>query len=104
MNRARQWAGDRHEATSSACVRFRLYPGQPGAGHLSPINGQPIALFRATGSDWKLIDPGGNTWNFEGCATTGPHTGTCLPRIPYLVDFWFDWYNYHPASDVYRER
>lgn len=68
------------------------------------INGQPIDLFRATGSDWKLIDPEGDTWNFAGCATAGPHTGACLPRIPYLVDFWFDWHHYHPAGDVYRER
>ncbi len=50
-------------------------------------------------SHW--IDPQGNTWNFSGCATSGPAQGQCLEKINYLKDYWFDWKNYNPQTSVY---
>jgi hypothetical protein len=52
---------------------------------------------------WALLDS--NTlsrWNFQGCAVSGPATGTCLERVPALKDYWFDWRNYHPGTGVYK--
>ena len=54
-----------------------------------------------TPTDWALLDSQGNTWNFSGCATSGPATGQCLEKINFLKDYWFDWKNYNPATTVY---
>ncbi len=48
-------------------------------------------------------DSGGNTWNFEGCATTGPAQGTCLKPVYIIKDYWFDWRNYNPKTTIYRK-
>jgi Protein of unknown function (DUF3179) len=51
----------------------------------------------------KVLDSeGGNEWNFEGIATSGPDQGQRLKRIQHLMDFWFDWRIYHPNSLKYR--
>ncbi len=50
---------------------------------------------------WQLLDSQGNTWNFAGCATSGPATGHCLEKINFLKDYWFDWKNYNPQTTVY---
>ena len=79
----------------------------------SQLNGTEIDLYRAPPpnqdsaskedtSDWKLIDSQGNTWNFAGCATSGPATGACLDKIQFLKDYWFDWKNYNPQTTVYN--
>ena len=88
----------------------------------SQWNGQDIELYRDTqgdgGSDaksdgqsggqsngqapeWRLLDSQGNTWNFAGCATSGPALGQCLQKINFLKDYWFDWKNYNPRTTVY---
>jgi hypothetical protein len=78
----------------------------------SQWNGRDIELYRdtddlsaerrnATSQPWHLIDSQGNTWNFAGCATSGPAQGQCLEKINYLKDYWFDWKNYNPQTTVY---
>ena len=80
----------------------------------SQWNGQDIELYRDTQSEgksdgqsdersgeWRLIDSAGNTWNFAGCATSGPAVGQCLEKINFLKDYWFDWKNYNPQTTVY---
>ena len=68
----------------------------------SQVNGSDIELYRdAQSADWRLLDPQGNTWNFAGCATSGPATGQCLQKINFLKDYWFDWKNYNPQTTVY---
>jgi hypothetical protein len=72
----------------------------------SQWNGQDIELYRDTQSDgqsleWRLLDSLGNTWNFAGCATSGPALGQCLEKISFLKDYWFDWKNYNPQTTVY---
>ena len=65
------------------------------------LHGNDIELYRDAGSEWRLIDSNGNTWNFAGCATDGPAKGKCLEKINYLKDYWFDWKNYNPQTTVY---
>ena len=72
----------------------------------SQLNGADIDLYRDTQSDgksseWRLLDSQGNTWNFAGCATSGPAAGQCLQKINSLKDYWFDWKNYNPQTTVY---
>jgi hypothetical protein len=72
----------------------------------SQLNGADIELYRESQSnaqnpEWRLLDSQGNTWNFAGCATSGPATGQCLEKINFLRDYWFDWRNYNPATTVY---
>ena len=73
----------------------------------SQWNGTDIELYRDAGNrdsatqQWGLIDAQGNTWNFAGCATSGPAQGQCLEKINYLKDYWFDWKNYNPQTTVH---
>jgi hypothetical protein len=72
----------------------------------SQWNGMDIELYRDAQSDgqsreWRLLDSQGNTWNFAGCATSGPASGQCLEKINFLEDYWFDWKNYSPRTTVY---
>jgi hypothetical protein len=69
-------------------------------------NGTNVELYRDAeqpeGASQRLIDSQGNTWNFSGCATSGPAQGQCLEKINYLKDYWFDWKNYNPQTTVYN--
>lgn len=44
----------------------------------------------------------GSEWNFDGCAVKGKRAGECLPLVPALRDYWFDWRNYHPDTTIFR--
>ncbi len=72
----------------------------------SQLKGLDIELYRDAQNDgkspeWRLLDSQGNTWNFAGCATSGPAAGQCLEKINFLKDYWFDWKNYNPRTTVY---
>jgi Protein of unknown function (DUF3179) len=72
----------------------------------SQLKGSAIELYRDAQSNakspgWRLLDSQGNTWNFAGCATSGPAAGQCLEKINFLKDYWFDWKNYNPRTTVY---
>jgi hypothetical protein len=84
----------------------------------SQWNGLDIELYRDTQNDgksdeksdgqsvkqaaeWRLLDSQSNTWDFAGCATSGPALGQCLQKINFLKDYWFDWKNYTPQTTVY---
>jgi hypothetical protein len=43
----------------------------------------------------------GSEWNFAGIAIAGPMEGRELARVVPLKDYWFDWKNYHPETQVY---
>jgi hypothetical protein len=43
-----------------------------------------------------------STWNFQGCAVSGPMTGRCLTEVESHKDYWFDWVNHHPATAVFH--
>jgi Protein of unknown function (DUF3179) len=68
----------------------------------SQLNGLDIELYRdAQTSEWRLVDARGNTWDFAGCATSGPAAGQCLQKINFLKDYWFDWKNYNRQTTEY---
>ena len=49
-----------------------------------------------------MVDVGsGSRWSFQGEAITGPLAGRRLVPVYLLLDYWFDWYAYHPATWVY---
>jgi hypothetical protein len=78
--------------------------GKSVRAFLSRIDGQEIELFRQNDAkEFTLVDSdGGGEWNFKGCAVTGAKVGRCLPELPAIKDYWFDWRNYHAATTVYR--
>ncbi len=43
----------------------------------------------------------GSVWNFAGEATGGEATGKQLKQIQVLKDYWFDWKNYNPETQLY---
>jgi hypothetical protein len=50
-----------------------------------------------------LVDLGtGTEWSFAGDGQRGPLTGRRLTRVPFLLDYWFDWQTYHPDTTVYQ--
>ena len=40
-------------------------------------------------------------WDFGGRATSGPLSGRMLVRLPFLLEYWFDWQTYHPDTEGY---
>jgi len=61
--------------------------------------------FRRPGSlaNGLMIDMETSTvWNFSGCAVSGPRAGQCLQPLNPTKDYWFDWFNYHPSTEVFR--
>jgi hypothetical protein len=59
---------------------------------LVPGEGLPVLVDLLTGTEWT----------FAGNATTGPLAGRRLTRVPFLLDYWFDWQTYHPETEVHR--
>ncbi len=43
----------------------------------------------------------GSEWNFAGLATSGPLQGRELLPVHPLKDYWFDWKQHHPDTQVY---
>ena len=41
-------------------------------------------------------------WDFQGKAVKGELTGRQLKRVELLIDYWFDWVNYNPKTEVVR--
>ena len=41
-------------------------------------------------------------WDFSGRAISGPLAGRTLARIGFLLEYWFDWQTYQPATEVYK--
>ena len=52
---------------------------------------------------FRLIDAAtGSEFDFTGTAVSGPLAGRTLSRVPFLEEYWFDWKNYHPNTEVAR--
>ena len=64
---------------------------------------QTLELFLSTETDPPVLLDGktGSAWDFTGLAIAGPLEGSRLRQINCLKDYWFDWKNYHPATEVY---
>ena len=68
------------------------------------VDGRRLEFFAGSGEEaGKLVDGAtGTIWDETGFGISGPLAGRRLPRRTGLVDYWFDWHNYHPDTDVYR--
>jgi hypothetical protein len=67
------------------------------------LNGTTLSLFvknEPAGETFLDVNTG-SEFDFTGKAVSGPLTGKTLQRIPVLKDYWFDWKNYHPQTEVY---
>jgi hypothetical protein len=78
--------------------------GKSVRAFVSRLDGSDVELFRKSGTeDFVLVDSEGDSeWTFKGCAVSGPASGKCLPELPAIKDYWFDWRNYHADTTVYR--
>jgi Protein of unknown function (DUF3179) len=70
------------------------------------VDAQTLNLFAKPQSrPVRFVDSNtGSEWDFSGTAVAGPLQGKQLKKIPHLKDFWFDWKNYHPHSEIYALR
>lgn len=70
------------------------------------LDGQTLTFFAKPETvPRRLIDSNsGGEWDFSGTALSGPLHGKRLRKIPGLKDYWFDWKNYHPDSQIYNLR
>ena len=78
--------------------------GKSVRAFVSRLDGEEAEFFRKSGTtDFLLVDAiNGSEWNFKGCAVSGPSMGKCLPALPAIKDYWFDWRNYHPDTLIYH--
>lgn len=83
----------------SASIRgFRAQlAGRAGKLIFLPVSSRIAGSNQAVMTDAET----GSTWNFQGCAVSGPYAGNCLQRIDANKDYWFDWLNHHPATAVF---
>ncbi len=67
------------------------------------VNGAEAELYGLEDSETlTLMDADtGSRWDFSGTAVAGPLTGTSLPRLQTVLDYWFDWRQYNPDAPVY---
>ncbi len=58
---------------------------------------------RDDGAPGFLLDAGGARWEVtEEALVKEDDPSRTLPRIPTLTSFWFGWYQYHPATEIYE--
>ena len=68
------------------------------------LDARKLELFKKKDSSQvTLVDAEtGSEWNFAGKAISGSFSGQQLKQVPVLLDYWFDWKNYHPKTSVYE--
>jgi hypothetical protein len=69
------------------------------------IDGTIMELFaKVDAAPFHFVDAAsGSEFDFTGTAVSGPYAGRTLARVPFLEEYWFDWKNYHPQSDIARQ-
>jgi hypothetical protein len=67
------------------------------------VDGRKLEMFSKTGAtEVSLFDAESQSeWDFSGKAFSGQFTGRQLKKIPVLMDYWFDWKNYHEQTALY---
>jgi hypothetical protein len=68
------------------------------------VDGKALELFAKVESQpFRLIDAAtGSEFDFTGTGVSGPLAGRTLSRVPFLEEYWFDWKNYHPNTEIAR--
>jgi hypothetical protein len=67
------------------------------------VDGRKLEMFGKTGSgELSLFDAETQSeWDFSGKCIAGQLSGSQLKKIPILMDYWFDWKNYHENTSLY---
>ena len=74
---------------------FRIFKGT--------LNASPMTFTATTEAGAVMRDTEtGSDWNFEGCTVAGKLAGECLQALDGNKDYWFDWLNHHPNTQVFR--
>ena len=59
-------------------------------------------ILEFTYKDNKIVDINTNSeWNYDGVAISGELEGTELERLAFNPGFWFEWFAFHPETQVY---
>jgi hypothetical protein len=67
------------------------------------VDGKILDFYVKTENPNLFVDMNtGTHWDFDGSAVSGALTGKKLQKLTILKDFWFDWTNYHPNTQIYR--
>jgi len=68
------------------------------------VDGRKLEMFTKTGTtELSLFDSETQSeWDFSGKAVNGQLSGRQLKKIPVLIDYWFDWKNYHDKTALYE--
>jgi len=60
-------------------------------------------LLKPNTSTFVMVDAEtGSEWDFTGKATEGQLAGQQLKQVSILNDYWFDWMNHHPQTEVFK--
>ena len=65
------------------------------------LDGRTLEFFVKPDSSEIVDAETGSVWDFSGKAISGELSGRQLEPIQVLKDYWFDWKNYHPETQLY---
>ena len=65
------------------------------------VDGKTLEFFDKPDSSEIVDAETGGVWDFSGKATSGELTGKQLKQVQVLKDYWFDWKNYNPETQLY---
>ena len=66
------------------------------------VGGQTLDLFAKPDSEVTMLvdSQTGSEWDFTGKAVSGALKGETLSKIPLYIDYWFDWVEYNPTTEL----
>lgn len=65
------------------------------------VDGKTLEVFVKPDSTEIVDAETGSVWDFSGKAVSGELAGKQLAPVQVLKDYWFDWKNYHPETELY---
>jgi len=65
------------------------------------LNGRTLEFFVKPDSSEIVDAETGSVWDFSGKAVKGELAGKQLEKVQVLKDYWFDWKNYNPETQLY---
>ena len=65
------------------------------------IDGRTLEFFVKPETSEIVDAETGSVWDFSGKATSGEMAGKQLAPVQVLKDYWFDWKNYNPETQLY---
>lgn len=65
------------------------------------LDGRKLEFFVKPDSSEIVDAETGSVWDFSGKAISGELAGKQLAPVQILKDYWFDWKNYNPETELY---